>query len=198
MELTTLSIGQQKLKLQEQIIIIINGKGGVGKDTVCDIASRYLYTHNISAITPIKEIAMKYGWNGEKDARSRKFLSDLKRTFADYCDLPTNYLESEYHKFINSKNDILFVHIRENDQIDALKARINHKCVTLLIRSNRAGHGCIKYGNEADDNVENYSYDYIYSNDKTIEALAPDFMHFLFNLLVNENALYHEKMSESC
>ncbi len=60
-------------------------------------------TVNVSAITPIKEIASNYGWNGEKDAKSRKFLSDLKRAFADYNDLPTHYLYEEYKAFMTAQ-----------------------------------------------------------------------------------------------
>ena len=46
----------------EKIVIIINGRGGVGKDTLCDLAAKYFKVEKISAITPIKEIAQNYGW----------------------------------------------------------------------------------------------------------------------------------------
>ena len=45
----------------EKIVIIINGVGGAGKDTLCDLASKHYKVKNISAITPIKEIAQKCG-----------------------------------------------------------------------------------------------------------------------------------------
>jgi guanylate kinase len=46
----------------KQITIVMNGKGGVGKDTLClSLSSRRV--RNISSITPIKEIAANYGWN---------------------------------------------------------------------------------------------------------------------------------------
>lgn len=73
-------------------VIIINGKGGVDKDTLCDIAAYYYLVKNVSTIDPFKEIARKYaGWNGEKDLKSRKFLSDLKQLFIDYNDTPMRY-----------------------------------------------------------------------------------------------------------
>ena len=50
----------------KKIVIIINGNGGAGKDTLCDFAGEVYDTMNISAITPIKEIAKANGWNGEK------------------------------------------------------------------------------------------------------------------------------------
>ena len=57
----------------EKIVIIINGRGGVGNDTLCDLDAKYLHVEKLSAISPLTEIAQNYGWNGEKDSRSRKF-----------------------------------------------------------------------------------------------------------------------------
>ena len=57
-------------------------------------------------------INSRYGWRGEKDSRSRRFLADLKRVFSEYNDLPCRYLEEEYRKFLESDAQLLFVHIR--------------------------------------------------------------------------------------
>ena len=40
-----------------KIVIIINGRGGVGKDTLCDFAAKHYKVENISSITPIKDLA---------------------------------------------------------------------------------------------------------------------------------------------
>ena len=61
-----------------KVVIVINGAGGVGKDTLCELASLHFKVFNVSSITPIKEIASMCGWSGAKDDKSRKFLSDLK------------------------------------------------------------------------------------------------------------------------
>ncbi|MEY8322001.1 hypothetical protein AAK894_13180 [Lachnospiraceae bacterium 46-61] len=37
--------------------IIINGKGGVRKGTLCDFVSKHIKTKKISSITPIPKIA---------------------------------------------------------------------------------------------------------------------------------------------
>lgn len=87
----------------KKTVIIINGTGGAGKDTLCGLASKHYKVKNISAITPIKEIAGNYGWNGEKDSRARKFLSDLKKVFIDYNDMPTKYLHGEYKEFLEAR-----------------------------------------------------------------------------------------------
>ena len=56
----------------KKLAIVINGAGGVGKDTLCNLAAKHLKVRNISTITPIKEIAAMAGWDGSKDDRSRK------------------------------------------------------------------------------------------------------------------------------
>lgn len=50
-------------------IIVINGAGGVGKDTLCDFASKYYKTMNVSSVDPIKEAAYILGWKGTKQLK---------------------------------------------------------------------------------------------------------------------------------
>lgn len=165
-----------------KVVIIINGNGGVGKDTLCDFASSMYKVTNISAITPIKKIAEQYGWHGEKDARSRKFLADLKRTFVDYNDLPYKYLIKEYEKFLYTDSEILFVHIREGKEIEKFKRYVKLPCATLLIKRKSVSQN---WGNASDDNVENYKYDYIYNNNKPLTEIRDDFNRFLNRILVD-------------
>lgn len=179
------------IRLNKKIVVIINGKGGVGKDTVCDIAANFFKSETVSAITPIKQIAREFGWNGEKDKKSRKFLSDLKRAFIDYNGLPNKYLEKEYYKFMESDTDILFVHIRENDQIEDYKNRVKSKCITLLIRTETSNDSETQFGNYSDDNVEDYSYDYYYLNNQPLENLPSDFLHFIIEVFKKEGVLYY-------
>ena len=164
----------------KKIVIIINGNGGVGKDTLCDFASEKYKVTNVSAITPIKEIALKYGWKGEKDAKARKFLADLKRTFVEYNDLPTTYLVNELDKFKKSDSDIMFAHIREAEEIDKFRKKIDIPNISLLIKRNM---GISNWGNKSDDNVEEYTYDYVYINEKSLEDAKGDFNKFLGNIL---------------
>lgn len=162
-------------------VIIINGKGGVGKDTLCDFAARHYKVRNISAVTPIKEIAAKYGgWEGQKDARSRKFLADLKQLFVDYNDLPFQYQCQQYEEFMQTEEEILFVHIREGEEIAKLKAWIPTVCITLLVEREQENSN---WGNASDDNVRDYSYDYIYYNKKPLEEAEEDFCGFLQSIL---------------
>ena len=47
----------------KKAVIVINGAGGVGKDTLCDLAAKHFNVYNVSSITPIKEIASLCGWD---------------------------------------------------------------------------------------------------------------------------------------
>ena len=84
----------------KKLVIVINGSGGAGKDTLCDMAAKHFETVNVSSIDPIKRIARENGWNGEKDLKSRKFLADLKQLFTEYNDLPTKYIIEKYKEFL--------------------------------------------------------------------------------------------------
>ena len=160
----------------KKTVVVINGRGGVGKDTLCDALRTVYQVVNISAITPIKAIASQHGWNGEKDPKSRKFLADLKQVFVGYNDLPFKYLTAEYEAFLHSPSQILFAHIRECEEIDKFRQAVHIPCVTLLIRRD----GMVKkWGNGSDDNVENYTYDYVYDNNGTLEEAKKDFILFL-------------------
>ena len=162
-------------------VIIITGHGGTGKDTLCGFAGRIYRTVNVSSAEPVKEIARIYGgWQGQKDERSRKFLADLKRLFADYNDLPLRYLAEEYEKFLAGEAQILFVHIREGEEIDKFKRQVKIPCVTLLIRRASVRQ---QWGNTSDDNVENYHYDCCYDNDKELSEAEADFQQFLAGIM---------------
>ena len=166
----------------DKIVIIINGKGGAGKDTICDIVSRHYGVMNVSSIDPIKEIARAHGWQGEKDGKSRKFLADLKRVFVEYNDLPNRHLKQKYDEFLSVPDKtILFVHIREADQIDAFKAMVDAKCVTLLVRRDERA-----LGNLSDDLAGEYAYDYCYDNTGPLESLHDSVMDFFRALLTGE------------
>lgn len=165
----------------EKLVIVINGAGGVGKDTVCDIVSRHYLTKNISSITPIKEIAKFGGWNDEKTLAARKLLSDLKQAFNSYNDLSYKYIIDEYNGFLKSDAEILFVHIREGGEIKRFLNSVPSRHITLLIKKSDGKGEC--YGNVSDDGVEDFNYDYTYFNDKSLCELEDDFMKFFENIL---------------
>ena len=165
-------------------IIVINGKGGVGKDTLCRIAGEYFRTQNVSAIDPIKEMARKHlHWDNDKSDKGRKLLSDLKAISIQYDDTPNSYLVSKAYDFMepDDNSQILFVHIREPEEIDkfihSISLRATCPVKTVLVRSDKLGKE--HYGNASDDNVENYEYDYCFNNNGTLEEAEQAFIKFL-------------------
>lgn len=168
------------MEKKEKLVVVINGKGGVGKDTLCESISAKYKVFNVSAITPIKEIAEKYGWNGEKDDKARRFLSELKKAFTDYNDLPTRYLLDQYKAFLNNDSQVMFVHIREGAEIQKFADAIEGNCVTLLIYNDKAKKQV--YGNESDDCVEQYEYDYKYNNSAPLEQSKEAFLSYFDNI----------------
>ena len=162
--------------------IVINGAGGVGKDTLCDLASKHLKIRNISTITPIKELARMADWDGRKDDRSRKFLADLKELCVNYNDFPTNWAKAQYLDFLTTDEQILIVHIREPKEIAKFVAATDGVAKTLLIRA-LSRQRKVAYGNAADDGVENYYYDYYFDNDGSLEEAERNFTKLMTEIL---------------
>lgn len=185
-------------------VFIINGSGGVGKDTFVDIMSlvnnfrnsgftfnKYINVQNYSSVSKVKEIAKAIGWNGEKTEKDRKFLSDLKLLTTEYNDMPLNDMK----RFANilmegedSTHKLLFLHIREPEEIKrAVNEFKKYDAKTILVKRDSVKHIT---SNMADENVYNYTYDIIINNNGTLEELeekAKCFSSdFLNNTLKNE------------
>ena len=159
------------------LVIIINGAGGSGKDTICNILKNDYVTYVYSSITPIKAAATMLGWEGEKTQKARKFLSDIKDMSTAYNNLPFRYMAEKLEE-VEEEDSLVIFHIREPKKIEKFKAYAlaeGYECKTLLIRSNRIKDS---YGNHADDDVEKYDYDMIFDNDCHIEELESKFMKF--------------------
>ena len=165
----------------KKTVIVINGAGGVGKDTLCEFAEKHYKVMNISSITPIKEIAKMCGWSGEKTDKVRKFLSDLKALSIEYNDFPTVWATEKYNEFISSDKEIMFVHIREASEILKFVKATEGKAKTLLVRGGERMKKS-NYGNVSDDDVENYEYDFYFVNDKSLEMAEKEFIDFLKNI----------------
>ena len=168
--------------MMKKAVIVINGAGGVGKDTLCDLASKHFKTRNISTITPIKEIAALCGWDGSKDDKSRKFLADMKQLTVAYNDFPTNWALNIFREFLTTDEEVLFVHIREPEEIAKFIKATDGFAKALLVRGgNRMKKN--HYGNAADDCVENYAYDYYFMNDRGLEETECAFVTLLSDIL---------------
>lgn len=103
-------------------VIIINGTGGSGKDTFVEFCKEHVPVMNVSSVDVIKSAASVLGWDGKKDEKSRKFLSDLKKLAVEYNDSVFKYIKDEYDKFIHGREAVLmFIHIREPEEIERVQ-----------------------------------------------------------------------------
>jgi len=166
----------------KKVAIVINGAGGVGKDTLCELAANHFKVKNISSITPIKEIAALCGWDGTKDNKARKFLSDLKNLCVEYNNYPTVWAKAQYEEFLVTDEEIMFVHIREPEEIKKFVDATDGKAKTLLVRGGKR-MSSEKYGNVSDDGVENYSYDYYFLNESTLDVAEREFVELLESII---------------
>lgn len=160
-------------------IFVINGSGGAGKDTVCQIAAQAYRVRNVSSITPIVEIARFAGWDGVKTPAARRLLARLKEAFTEYNDLSFRYCMEQLEQFRQSPGEqILFVHIREPEEIARFCAAAGAGCSTLLVRRpSLAARGPL--GNRADDSVEQFAYDHVLQNDGSLDQLRARVLDFL-------------------
>lgn len=114
------------------------------------------------------------GWNGDKDNQSRKYLSDLKDMATYWSDIPYQDVLKRTQDFNDmlteygvEQNGFVFIHCREPNEISRIKNNFPFQVLTVLIR--REGYN--SYGNHADDEVENYNYDFTFNNEGTIGDL---------------------------
>lgn len=164
----------------EKKVIIINGTGGAGKDTFVSFCAEVKKVLNVSTVDKVKEAAkILVGWNGEKDEISRKLLVDLKQLSIAYNDAPTKYICEMAEKFRNSDDNLMFVHIREADEIEKAKKLLGAK--TLLISNPRVQ---LITSNNSDGKVNEYKYDYYIENDGTLDDLKEKAKEFVKELLV--------------
>lgn len=203
--------------LQRVTCIVINGSGGVGKDTfihslvaqpfngITDNISSCLgksaageYIYNISSVDQVKVAAKILGWNPEsKKSADRQFLHDLKECSIRYNDGPTHYIMSfltrlEDECLASDMFAVVFVHIREPDEIYKLRRAVSSNLAytrfrTLLVKDVSTIN---TYENGADDVVDNYYYNYTFAYDKhnaVFEETAQRFDHTIRHLIVDNN-----------
>lgn len=161
-------------------IIIINGMGGSGKDSFVKACQNIDPTiQNISSVNYVKQVAYELGWDGVKDTKGRRFLSDLKMALSAYNDAPFIMTIKDIEDY--DKNATVFVHIRESDDISKYKAYFEHNgdiVTTMVINNSRVKPIT---SNLADADVYNSSYDWIIDNEGTLDDLAQSAEFFLKN-----------------
>lgn len=148
-------------------LIITNGMARSGKDTFAGFVGKYVSVYKYSSIDKVKEIARQCGWNGEKDEKSRAFLSELKMLTSKYYDMPFKDIEEKYKTFQeDDRYDVMIVDIREPEEIEKAKRELG--AITVFIENDRVEQLTSNYG---DAHVRDYEYDHIIYNNSTLKEL---------------------------
>lgn len=180
---------------EKKRIVILNGSGGVGKDTFVECVSDCIkkglnskkQVWNYSSVDKVKQLAELMGWDGTKTERNRKFLSDLKMLLTDYNDLPFNSMKDKVEEFNDVDNvSILFLHIREPQEIERAKREFN--ATTILIKRDSIPHIT---SNAADNGVFNYNYDVVIDNNGSKHDLWRTALDITGSLIYDEKLSAH-------
>lgn len=158
-------------------ILIINGSGGVGKDTFVNCLKQFIPAYHTSIINPVKKIAREIGWEGKKDPKDRKFLSDLKILIDKYNDGNYTALAKTIKYFLdgNMDEEVLCVDIREKAQIERVKKDFPN-VTTILVTRDSVPHIT---SNMADAGVFDMKYDYYVKNNGTLQDLKNEAKSFI-------------------
>ena len=172
-------------------VIVINGMGTSGKDTFIDLFAEVCKERGnysvfrFSSVDKVKEYAYLMGWDGMKDNKGRRFLSDIKDALTLYSDAPYRYMEEQVNdikdSFTKDTNAFVFFHVREPIEIKKMVDRLN--ATTLFI--GRPSIVSDSFTNHADKDVEDYPYDYFVLNDGTLLDLKEKAVIFLDYLIKN-------------
>lgn len=167
--------------MNKKYVIIVNGISGSGKTT---LEQYYTYcTDNswiISAIDPIKLIVRGCIETVKRDAKTRLFLSRLKLLFDEYCEYSFQYLREQFIGFCESSKRVLFVDIREADQILKFKEYVSEYASCYVIKIERDIE--TEEPEEIIQEINKTKYDYVFKNDGTYKSKV-DFFELIENII---------------
>lgn len=186
-------------------VVIINGKPQSGKDTFCKYAQGYCdddesaNTLIISSVDPLKEMLTQLGWDGTKTDKIRDMLMNMKQLWIQNQDGPTMFLFNnilEFHKACTGEDNIVFVHIREPEEIKKLVNALTGfesmgiDVISLLV-IRKGGEDTPNQPAEtrrSDDEalINSYEYDVTINNDEDLIKLQELAAEFVDKLLEDE------------
>lgn len=188
-----------------KIIFIINGSGGVGKDTFIRFLGEIIFKnggglYNYSSIEPIFRMYQRLNnkirfkselYRDEKDDQLRYLYSKTKEMLDNYYDFTLKAVSSEIKDFLkkplqdrnNNFSDILFIHVREPENIKKIVNKFG-TVFTILVENNNVK---LITTNDSDKNVKNYNYDILIENDGDIDSFENTAEQFINRILYTKD-----------
>lgn len=165
-------------------IYVVNGTGGVGKDTFVDFCLRILgdRARKMSTVDLVKEIATMLGWDGTKNEKNRKFLSDLKDLLTKWGDIPWKDIQKKISEFeiklrgvnIDPDTGAVFIFSREPAELKRFRDELNARII--LVTNPRVP---LIQSNHADAEVLDFDYDVTIDNNSDFEDLYKKAIGFI-------------------
>lgn len=174
--------------MQKKMVLITNGSGGCGKDTMAEIMNKYVDIKKISSIDVFKQMLLGYTIDyiavHGKDEKYRKLLSSVKSAFVEFNDLPYNTILNQIIEFTQTKEQVLLIDIREPEEIqkivDTVQQTMELPIHTILVINNNVP---VIETVKSDNAVFDYApYDYVVDNSETLEALEQSVVTLLNDL----------------
>ena len=191
-------------------ILVFNGYPESGKTTFQKAIAQKYHSVIYSSIKPVIEFTddifrgcdSEYLWHKylrEKEKKSnsyRHLLSDIKNTLYNFDDeYLDNIILNEVVNFLNNDDQYFFmIDIREPERIKDFikkleglkyKEHVNNKkfkVKTVFIKRDNEKY----YGNNSDDNVENYQYDILVNNNKSLDVLKNECLKAFIEVLYSD------------
>ena len=101
----------------------------------------------------------------------------------EFNDLPFRYCTEQLQIFAENDAELLFVHIREPEEIERFRQTAGVNCKTILVRRPTLEQARGQLGNRSDDGVAAYAYDAEFLNDGSLEELPAKVHDFLQALI---------------
>lgn len=169
-------------------MILLSGKARAGKDTFAiglGDYDRYAFAERL------KWFAKRLGWNGIKDDRGRKFLQDLASVCRGYNE--NVWVESLQREIESDKfpPKIVITDCRYKNEIQSMKQwAVRRGYNVYIIRIERPGYWNglpIEMQRHASEiELDNFTFDYVVTNNKTIQDLEYAASSLLIEIAVAE------------
>lgn len=167
-------------------VFIVNGAPRTGKDTfirfLTEITEARVCVY--SSIDWAKETALSaFNWNGVKDPRSRKLLSDIKDLGTEWADIPFKRICDMLTKAADNGMEYFCTNIREPQEIQKLQDWCDSQgifCKSVFIRRLSAEISAAEeQKNSADVQCMNYDYSYEIRNETDLASFQKETKAFI-------------------